>query len=370
MASTEKIMERVRALLAIAEHPNTPPEEADTALTQANKLILRHAIDEALLRAAQTEGERRAPLHKQFPMAEGRTEFMPMLRTILNEMALANRCQAVFLGGMVVEIFGMDEDVRWVEMLYTSVYFQFLSKLNPKWDESLPFEQNVYNFKVAGYAWIKIDEAAVAHGHPTAVTRGYKDIWGKWHNLVISSRMLNSYKKWAKKIGDTNAVSTNTHTKFRRAFAEGFQYRLADRLQKMSDENVQEADTIPGAALALVDTAEAVNKLFWEIYPQYSPEAAKERQRGAMERAAKARQQREDELNAMTEKQRYDFLEKEERERRRQARRNQKYWEQQDNNASSYAGTERGRKAADSVDLSRKAGATERGENSSVRALS
>ena len=55
-------MDRVAALLRIAEHPNTPVPEADVALMQANKLIAKHAIEEALLRQHQTVGERRALL--------------------------------------------------------------------------------------------------------------------------------------------------------------------------------------------------------------------------------------------------------------------------------------------------------------------
>jgi len=41
MSDDKKLMETVRLLLARAEHPNTPPEEADAALRRANALIGR-----------------------------------------------------------------------------------------------------------------------------------------------------------------------------------------------------------------------------------------------------------------------------------------------------------------------------------------
>ncbi|SEG83983.1 Protein of unknown function [Thermomonospora echinospora] len=49
----ERIEARVRALLARAEHPATPRPEAEAAHAKAAELMLRHALDEAALRADQ-----------------------------------------------------------------------------------------------------------------------------------------------------------------------------------------------------------------------------------------------------------------------------------------------------------------------------
>ena len=84
----QKILDRVAALLAIAEHPNTGEHEADTALRQANKLIAKHAIEEAMLRQAQTVGERRALVRREVVIGAG--EFSPYLRTILGAAVDAN----------------------------------------------------------------------------------------------------------------------------------------------------------------------------------------------------------------------------------------------------------------------------------------
>jgi hypothetical protein len=47
---------RVRALLARAEHPETPEAEAQACAAKAAELMMRHAIDEAALRARRGEG--------------------------------------------------------------------------------------------------------------------------------------------------------------------------------------------------------------------------------------------------------------------------------------------------------------------------
>jgi hypothetical protein len=51
---------RVRALLARAEHPETPAAEAQACAAKAAELMLRHAIDEAALRAGR--GDRPEPV--------------------------------------------------------------------------------------------------------------------------------------------------------------------------------------------------------------------------------------------------------------------------------------------------------------------
>lgn len=49
--TADKIINRVKALLAQAQHPRTPPAEAQAAAAKAAELMIRHAITEAALRA-------------------------------------------------------------------------------------------------------------------------------------------------------------------------------------------------------------------------------------------------------------------------------------------------------------------------------
>lgn len=66
----QKVETRVRALLARAEHPATPPPEAEVAHAKAAELMLRYALDEAALRAGQ--GERPDPVVYWERVAAGR----------------------------------------------------------------------------------------------------------------------------------------------------------------------------------------------------------------------------------------------------------------------------------------------------------
>ena len=49
----QSIIEKVRAILELANHPNTPQAEAETAFTHAQKLITKYNLDESALLDAQ-----------------------------------------------------------------------------------------------------------------------------------------------------------------------------------------------------------------------------------------------------------------------------------------------------------------------------
>lgn len=354
----EKILERVRNLLARAEHPNTPAPEAELCQQQADKLMFKHAIEEAFLRATQTEKERKTPVKKAFQMtSEGTMEFWPEMRTVLGEVAYANRCRAVvshYAGGEITLV-GFKDDVEWTEMLFTSIYFGFVRQINPKWDSSTSYDANVYNFKVAGWKWKDINELSKRNGGPDH--EKYEEDWfGKMRPTgKIGGAMIGAYKRHAKLIGDTNIVSTQSHDAYRRQFTSAFCNTINRRLRDLADEQQKDMDSIPGAALALVDTRKAVDEEFYTLFPQFRPmpEEEQERQREAMRAQRQAEiDAREKMLAAMTDKQRYEFLEKEQRAARRAAQRDRAYYRK---NSMAYDSSAhaRGSSAAASVDLNK-----------------
>lgn len=386
-APDEKILDRVAKLLAIAEHPNTPGPEADVALMQANKLIAKHAIEEALIRQHQTVGERRALVNKQIVVGAG-SGFSSTLRTVLHYVADANRVSVAFLSTGSAVLFGADEDVAWVEMLFNMIKLQFLLKIDPKWDAAKSYDENVYNFKVAGNSWSAINDASVKAGSRDA--RKWNDIrcyvgedqhvpsyYPEWRDLrmdedfgrgyawisvpeeKLSGILIAAYKRWAANVGDDSPVTTQNPRAYKRSYADAFSSRMAMRFLGMKRENEAEMDTIPGAALAIRDLKAEANQAMWDMFPDLSPEAMERRRQAAYEQ-----QQREDaeyqaKLDAMTPKQREAFLEKEERQRRRQ---DEAYWRSLEKGPRADMGARRrGESAANSVDLSRKAGHAEAG---------
>lgn len=380
----DKILDRVQKLLAIADHPNTPEAEAEVALAQANKLIQKHAIDEALLRMSQTTEQRRAPEKRHISLAsgDGMGIALAALRSILDEMANTYRCSIAVDGYRNVDLYGASEDVAWVEMLYMSTYYQMLAKINPKWDEAKSYDENVYNLKVAGFKWEEIDAKARQHGGPDArvweknysyalhdgslssywqeqVDKGEARVVGQEgerYDLEVATNKIKgsviaAYKRWAKQIGDDQLVATSSHYGYRLYFIEGFKHRMYERLWAYQREMESEMDTIPGAALALVDMADEAKRMMYGDHPELDPEEQERRRRAeAEEYAAK--------LEAMTPSERAAFLEAEERQARKDRKPRKVRYLSYDESAVS-----RGRSAADGVNMNRSAGRTEAGSS-------
>jgi len=384
--ASEKIMDRVAALLRLAEHPNTPVHEATLALKQANSLITKHAIDEALLRQSQSVTERRAISHMTVVLGGG--EFRPYLRTIFEVAAETFRVSVASKftrtdgqADTEFHMYGANEDVVWLDMLYNMIKLQFLTKLDPTWDASLSYDNNVYNFKVAGFKWAEIDAIAIRNGHErkestklvdTIYADSQREYWERRlqfrRDTFIKGDEVREYNgffhalkaayvRHAKLIGDDTRVKTQSHQAYRLSFAEAFRTTMTNRLWDMQRENEAQMDTIPGAALALRDVKEDADRAMWADFPNLSPEEVAKRAQAFQDQVAAERKAREDMLAAMSPKERQKFLEDEEAEARKQARKD-RAWERKNTRYYTYDQTAmaQGSKAAASVDLTRKAG--------------
>lgn len=371
------VMTTLANLLARAEHPNTPPAERELCFDRANKLMVRHAIDEAELRARQTTAERRAPVQVSWKWLDHAGRWSSDLRTLVAEIARTFRCRAVFPSEMDPEergemkygeciLVGFADDVEWTRMLYMSSYYAFLRALFPRWDAAESYDANVYAFKKAGFSWADINREAIAAGAVDGQGRyaesGY-DSEGNWHYAGDPNgkyhTLRNAYKREANRRGDTETVLTQRFDAYRSSLAESFFLRLNTRLERLRRQAEEEAG--PSNLPALRDIAKDVDDTVFATWPSLHPDAVTERQRKAIARRrelmAEQAREREEMLAAMTPAKRARFLEAEARKERREAESNARYWERV---ARRYApdsqGERVGRAAADSVDLTRKSG--------------
>jgi Protein of unknown function (DUF2786) len=117
------VLARVRKLLAVAEHPNTPPEEADAAARAAERLIAKYAIDEALLEAAaQTKSKPESrTMMVEPPYASAKTR-------LVGAVASAHGVRAIIVRDPGeadrVILIGFAADLQLVDLLYTSLLLQ------------------------------------------------------------------------------------------------------------------------------------------------------------------------------------------------------------------------------------------------------
>ncbi len=121
-----RMLERVRALLAKAES-TTFPEEAEALTTKAQELMTRYAIDRALLDATAGVGAGAGVSGRRVVVEDPYAKEKSLL---LGKVVGANRCRAVWspdLGWSTV--FGADDDLDIVELLFTSLLFQAASAM-------------------------------------------------------------------------------------------------------------------------------------------------------------------------------------------------------------------------------------------------
>lgn len=115
----QRMLDRVRALLAKAESTDFP-DEAETYTAKAQELMTRHRIDHALL--AATSGERDRPATRR--VAVDNPYEMPK-SLLLQVVAQANGCRAVWMKRFgLVSIIGFTADLDATELLFTSLLVQ------------------------------------------------------------------------------------------------------------------------------------------------------------------------------------------------------------------------------------------------------
>ncbi|HET7531002.1 MAG TPA: DUF2786 domain-containing protein [Mycobacteriales bacterium] len=124
----DRILERVRKLLARAEHPSTPPAEAEACSEKAAALMSRYLIDQAMLDAAATDTGapivRRIIVEAPYTMAKA---------VLLNRVARAFRvCVAIgeaHGAGRRCTLVGYAADLAVTELLFTSLLLQASSAM-------------------------------------------------------------------------------------------------------------------------------------------------------------------------------------------------------------------------------------------------
>jgi uncharacterized protein DUF2786 len=118
-AADERMLSRIRALLAKAESTEFP-EEAEALSARAQELMAKYSIDHALLAAragtAEEPGGRRIAVDNPYEGPKA---------TLLNTVAEANRCRAVWSKDVgLVTVVGFPADLDAVELLFTSLLVQ------------------------------------------------------------------------------------------------------------------------------------------------------------------------------------------------------------------------------------------------------
>lgn len=260
----EGLLRKVRGLVAKAD--STPFEgEADAFRAKAQELMDRYMIEEWEL--AQRTGDLSAlrPIrkdmdmswwhHEDGPIADALWSLLLTLSTHCN-VVLAHRNvyseRGVFEDGVYrsqvnIPVFGTEQDIAFLDMLFTSLMTQMLAKFKPVYHPDESLGSNIARAKEVG---MKYADIAVWLGHPE---------WSVHNNGKSNSPiMLREYKKFAKAHGiEVNSVSPKTYI---RSYAAGFVGAIRERLRKPEESTGT-------MALAVRDAYSKAQAAMFEEFP-------------------------------------------------------------------------------------------------------
>jgi Protein of unknown function (DUF2786) len=118
----DKLLDRVRKLLAKAEDESCTPPEAEALTAKAAELMAKYGIDRALLAAARPETDAPSSRFVDIDNPWGKVK-----AHLLCGLGAAMRCQCIMLttrDGMRIHVFGYASDIERTDLLYTSVLIQ------------------------------------------------------------------------------------------------------------------------------------------------------------------------------------------------------------------------------------------------------
>jgi hypothetical protein len=351
----QKILERVRNLLAKANDPRVSAAEREVFLDEANRRINKHAIDMALLDASRTIGEKRKPTKKHIVLFDQGFEWGSQFMSVIMSICETNRCRYAFHNGYrSITVVGMQEDVDWVEMLWLNVFFYFSSQIQPRWDVESSVAENIYNFKNAGYKWKDIWEI------------GYQAIGSMpdgetFFNTRKSKYMITGYKKMCAEKG-TQPIGTQTFKAYKLTFTNHFTYEVNRRLEEMRDANKKQEVSTSGSELALFDVSKLIEQELYRLFPELSPEARAKRDEIWRKEEADAEAADAAYLASLSPAARKAVLDKRSREEAAAARRADTFYRNQSKRRTyDAAGATAGSAAGREVDLTRNGKATDAG---------
>lgn len=358
----DKILLKVRKMLDLANHANTGAAEREAFLAKADEMMVKHAIDAAMLDATLNINQRRAPVVETVPMWDKHSVHAQRFSTVLREVCktVRVRCNEKYEWDTTdqnVTLVGFNDDVQYAQLLFTNIQFAFIGAVKPTWDMARGFDANVAACRESGMAWEEIARAGMRAGDPEA----------RWPDGGTLGRAV---ARDCKKRG-VPIPKVTRHAAYANTFSEAFVTRICARLEELRDAGEEQAKG-SGAELVLVHAAEQVDDAFFELFPNLRPKTEEELK--AARDAWKAKQQLEREKHdawwaTLTPAQQAAEERKIQAQHEKDSRESDKYWRRYDKlNAARYdsAGDRAGARAADAVRLDRPGPATEARQSAAI----
>lgn len=245
----DAILRRIQALLAQADHPNTGPLEAQAFRDKAEQLMTKYRIEESEA-AARGEAPSLKPVVRTVVICDYRSRYAMQYRYIFAYAMDHAGVKSVYMRKgeeYLGEAVGFESDVRYAEMLYTAARLVFQDRMEPRIDQSLSDQENVYRLRRSG-----VERRVV----------GEMMGWQK-----SASKVSRLYEAECKRRGEDPIVSGKGFDvkTYRKAYCNSFTDEFWNRLYMARLHRGQDG------AIVLRSRQEEVDEAFYQRYPHLRP---------------------------------------------------------------------------------------------------
>lgn len=245
----------IRAALASAEDESYPEAVRATYRAKAEELMIKYRIAEE--EALATDEAASVPILRDIRVTTPHVghsmghHYQSAFRSVANHCGV--RYTYVWESGYVARVVGYAGDVRYLDFLWTAALLMFSTRIDPRWDDELSIEENVWRLRNAGIERRVIADRA----------------WGNGREASARSKVQRIYVRECGRRGeDVRAAGLGFGTEtYRQAYADAFVTTLRRRLADARDA----ADSVRGG-LVLHGRADRVDEAFYGHFPNLRPQ--------------------------------------------------------------------------------------------------
>ncbi len=271
----ESRLKVIRDLLARAASTEYEAER-DSCLAKADELQTKFQIEEwELAQSGDTTSKLSTPIRRNMDCSWYMDEGKYAVRSALWSMFLncADHCRCVVAHAhtdwkmKVIPVFGLENDIDYLDMLFTNLFLQMLSKVKPKFDPDKSLGYNVYNAKEAG---MKYRDIAIWAGHPEWIKNVMRFDKRKGYSVPkqeYDGIMIREMKKYAKEHG-LEVHKEQSLAYYLEDYCTGFVSTVNLKLTGMRDEQGQSEGSM---AIALRDMRDLAREAMFDDFPDMRP---------------------------------------------------------------------------------------------------
>jgi hypothetical protein len=262
MTEQQKMLERVRALLAKAD--STPfPAEADTFRAKADALMMKHRISSWQLK--DPDQNSRIVQITRYDMSW--YESSPHGVDLWNVLAsVANHCRVKLVPWMystgAIPVGGTEADLEYMDVLFTSIMLELSKGLEPKPNPGETMIEYLVRAKEAGMKWERIGELMLEFG--IADFPEYK------RNVGV--RFTKLYTDYCTEHGRPRLRTSPIV--YQRSYSNGFRMEISRRLAKIREEAREQYDwnkNAEGMELVLADITSVIDAKIKDLFGPTPP---------------------------------------------------------------------------------------------------